>query len=212
MPTLKFKSSYNNKEEIKMKRIAALMIALMLVCSFSIAMSEEVVELDRLTTTGTTSVSLTVNNSRDTYIVVIPSKVEIDPVTQYGEGTITLKSGWQLISVNGLDVKLTEAENGILDGRNTKSSSITCTEFQNFKMKSEDGNTVTYAIQPSGKYPLTAVNYTSSTFSYYKTNLITISKGGDNSIDKTCTLTFYVEKMPPAGVYSDTLTFAIITY
>ena len=196
-----------------MKKIWVIVLAMLLVCSITMALAEDVIELDRITKTGNTSVSLTVNNNRDTYIVVIPSKVEIDPVTQYGEGTITLKSGWQLISINGLDVKLTEAENGVGTSVDSSNVSITNSNYQNFKMKSESGNTVTYAIQPSGLKPLSAAgsNTRPELFTYYSASLISINKGGDNSTDKSCTLTFYVKTMPPAGIYTDTLTFSIVT-
>ena len=199
-----------------LKKMGAFVLVLALVCCFALAAgeeTEETIELDRLTTTGNTTVTMTVNNNRDTYIVVIPSKVEIDPVTQYGEGTITLKSGWTLISVNGLDVKLTAAANGIAD---YYENSFDVSKFQNFKMISDEGNAVYYAIVPSnlGK-PLSLYNhyYSSTTiFSYqYNTNLISINKGGDNSEDQSCTLKFSLKTMPPAGIYYDTLTFSIIT-
>lgn len=201
-----------------MKKFTALILSLILSCSFTLALSEEEIELDRLNPTGETTVTMRVDNARDTYIVVIPSKVEIDPVTQYGTGTIMLKSGWQLISINGLDVKLTAAENGIGSGyvNNISSSPVTESRYQNFKMKNASGNTVTYAIKPSGfNYPLTGSSVYPLNSSYgsgfYKNSLISITKGGDNSSDRTCTLTFYVQTMPPAGVYTDTLTFSIVT-
>ena len=202
-----------------MKKFTALILSLILSCSFTLALSEEDIELDRLNPTGETTVTMRVDNARDTYIVVIPSKVEIDPVTQYGYGTITLKSGWQLISVNGLDVRLTEAENGIGGGYSDSSSSITTSSYQNFKMKTSSGNTVSYAIKPSnfsgpmhnsGTHYVSGYGTTTHTQNYLN-NLISVNKGGDNSNDKTCTLTFYVQTMPPAGVYTDTLTFSIVT-
>ena len=198
-----------------MKKITALILSLILSCSFTLALSEEEIELDRLNPTGETTVTMRVDNARDTYIVVIPSRVEIDPVTQYGYGTITLKSGWQLISVNGLDVKLTAAENGIGSGCDSfyDPYTVTNSNYQNFKMKNASGNTVTYAIKPSTiNQPLTSYIYNGNyPNGYYSKSLLSINKGGDNSSDKTCTLTFYVQTMPPAGVYTDTLTFSIVT-
>ena len=213
-----------------LKKMGAFVLVLVLACCFALAAgeegTEEVVELNRLTTTGSTTVTMTVNNNRDSYIVVIPSKVEIDPVTQYGEGTITLKSGWTLISVNGLDVKLTKAANGVGTGISTSSygstpsNDITNNYFQNFTMKSDTGDAVTYAIMPSNNTPFTA-NSNAGGYSYsnniryggtmYNTSLISVNKGGDNSTDQSVTLTFYVKTMPPAGIYSDTLTFSIVT-
>ena len=206
-----------------MKKFTALILTLILSCSFTLALSEEDIELDRLNPTGETTVTMRVDNARDTYIVVIPSKVEIDPVTQYGTGTITLKSGWQLISINGLDVRLTAAENGIGSGAYDYSNSnnpvganfnVNDTIYQNFKMKSTTGKTCTYAIKASTiNQPFTSWTNSSGgkPNGHYSKNLISVNKGGDNTKDKTCTLTFYVAKMPPAGVYTDTLTFSIIT-
>ena len=185
----------------------ALILTLVLACSFTMALSEDELQLDRLTMSGNTTVTLTVDNNRDSYIVVIPSKVEIDPVTQYGEGTITLKSGWVLISVNKLGVKLTAAKNGIGDGVITSGTQhpITASEYQNFKMTNAAGNSVRYAIAASGQEsPL----YAWACENYY---LLSVNKGENNSEDVSCTLTFYVPWMPPAGVYTDTLTFSIVT-
>ena len=196
-----------------MKKVTAFLMALMLAFSLQMAIGEEVIELDRLTMTGTTTVSLEVNSARDTYIVIIPSRVEIDPVTQYGEGTITLKSGWSLISVNGLDVRLTAAENGVKS--QPPQYDITHSFNQNFTMKSASGESVTYAIKPEycNPGPVRGLSaYSDSTCTPYdQLSLIWVNKGEDNTSDLSCTLTFYVKTMPPAGVYTDTLTFSIIT-
>ena len=195
-----------------MKKFTALILSLILSCSFTLALSEEDIELDRLNPTGETTVTMRVDNTRDTYIVVIPSKVEIDPVTQYGYGTITLKSGWQLISVNGLEVKLTAAENGIGGGGYSNTDwtlDVTNEYYRNFKLKNASGDVAKYAIKPSTfKAPLTSATGWNGD---YANSLISVNKGGDNTSDKTCTLTFYVTTMPPAGVYTDTLTFSIVT-
>ena len=207
-----------------MKKIVALALAWMLICTVMAASSEEIIQLDGNTMTGNTTVSLTVDNSSDTYIVVIPSRVVIDPKTQYGEGTITLRSGWELISINGLDIKLTAAENGIGQGSPRAESSspalndITNASYQNFYMKTSTDKTVSYAIQPNDRMPLTAYENAGSYGSGYRNggslysdSLISVNKGGDSTEDKSCTLTFYVRTMPEAGVYTDTLTFSIVT-
>ena len=200
-----------------MKKIIALAMALALALSFTPALSEEeenTIELDRLNKTGNTTVTMTVDSARDSYIVVIPSTVEIDPVTQYGEAAITLKSGWVLISVNGLDVKLTGAENGIGAGvyNINLPYPVTHSSYQNFKMKSASEDFVTYAIKPSNfSAPMHSMNNNNNYLGYYLDSLISVDKGGDNTEDQTCTLTFYVATMPPEGVYTDTLTFTIST-
>ena len=186
-----------------MKKIIALAMALALALSFAPALSEEeenTIELDRLNKTGNTTVTMTVDSARDSYIVVIPSTVEIDPFTQNCRAEITLKSGWVLISVNGLDVKLAAAENGI--GNNT--GSYYPSSFMNFQMRSATDDFVRYAINPSSfNMPIHSGNSTNA--------LISVDKYGDNTEDISCVLWFYVQKMPPEGVYTDTLTFTIST-
>ena len=219
---------------MKIMKALALLVCMLTIASMAFAEDGEI-QLDRNTMTGVTEVSLTVDNSADTYIVVIPSKVTIDPKTQYGYGDIVLKSGWELISVNNLKVKLSEAANGIEEGRAydiepRSGHGIKAKAFQNFKLKSAEGKTATYAIASNRHaHPFTAgadTERTNSTATYngtggyyyyyfgtnYKNaNLISVVKGGDNQADSVCKLTFYVDKMPDAGVYTDTLTFSIIT-
>ena len=195
---------------MKIMKALALLVCMLTIASMAFAEDGEI-QLDRNTMTGVTEVSLTVDNSADTYIVVIPSKVTIDPKTQYGYGDIVLKSGWELISVNSLTVRLSAAANGIGTGGNSVES-VANGSYQNFTLKSAEGKTATYAIASSqhNNKPFTA--YSNGYGIYYKTaNLISVVKGGDNQKDNVCKLTFYVQKMPDAGVYTDTLTFSIIT-
>ena len=203
-----------------------LAFALILTAAFALAEGETepaettepapTLELDRNTMTGTTEVSLTVDRSMDSYTVVIPSKVTIDPKTQYGYGDVVLKAGWELVSVNSLKVQLSGAKNGVgtghYDGSSTNAStSITTSNYQNFTLKDGD-KTAKYAIKTSTySYPLTS--YTASGWgTYYKDSLISVAKGDASGSDKSCRLTFYVKTMPvDPGVYTDTLTFSIIT-
>ena len=202
---------------MKIMKTLALLVCMLTIASAAFAEDGEI-QLDRNTMTGVTEVSLTVDNSADSFIVVIPSKVTIDPKTQYGYGDIVLKSGWELISVNSLKVKLSAAANGVGDGMYYSSSAtsvnVNVGEYQNFKLKSAEGNIATYAIK-SNKHDFPFTAGTTTTYyrgTNYKTaNLISVVKGGDNKNDSVCKLTFYVKKMPDAGVYTDTLTFSIIT-
>ena len=89
---------------MKIIKALALLVCMLTIASAAFAEDGEI-QLDRNTMTGVTEVSLTVDNSADSFIVVIPSKVTIYPKTQYGYGDIVLKSGWELISVNSLKVK-----------------------------------------------------------------------------------------------------------
>ena len=227
-----------------MKMLLALLLALMLVSLSAFALAEgdpvaepgetaepaETLELDRNTMTGTTEVSLTVDRSMDTYTVIIPSKVTIDPKTQYGYGDVVLKAGWELVSVNSLKVQLSGAENGIADNFYINTTSFEYTNsllpyYQNFKLKNSD-KTVPYAIKASTvSWPYTKTNHNgrgyygiSSTERYgygaaYDTAMITISKkNSSNTEDIVSNMVFYVKDMPTdPGIYTDTLTFSIIT-
>lgn len=195
---------------MKIMKTLALLVCMLTIASVAFAEEGEI-QLDRNTMTGVTEVSLTVDNSADSFIVVIPSKVTIDPKTQYGYGDIVLKSGWELVSVNGLKVRLSAAANGIGTGESS-GGSITGEVYQNFTLKSAEGNTATYAIKSSKhQYPFTAGTKTVYGAKYKTADLISVVKGDDNQKDNACKLTFYVNKMPDAGVYTDTLTFSIIT-
>ena len=233
-----------------MKKLLTLLIALTLVGLSAFALAEDdpaaepgetaesaqTLELDRNTMTGTTEVSLTVDRSMDSYTVVIPSKVTIDPKTQYGYGDVVLKSGWELVASNNLQVRLMGAENGINSGRayglkqSADFSNISSsTSYLNFQLKNDDNKTVSYAIKSNKHaYPFTAGNDTERTESIgnymgtasyyyyfgtnYRNSLISVKKGDSNSSNNTCQLTFYINKMPnDPGVYTDTLTFSIIT-
>ena len=205
-----------------MKKMLALLLVLTLVSLSAFALAEdnpatepaETLELDRNTMTGTTEVSLTVDRSMDSYTVIIPSKVTIDPKTQYGYGDVVLKAGWELVSVNNLKVQLSGAENGILDGYYSSGSSTSYSNsmlednsFQLFRLKN-DSKIVYYAIKASTvSWPFSKTSHygsytnTNGTYSYryssaYDTNLFNVAKGGDNTEDKVSSLTFYVKNMP----------------
>ena len=55
-----------------MKKVVSMILALAMVFACAAALAEEEIELDRLTTTGNTTVSLTVSPARDSYTVIIP--------------------------------------------------------------------------------------------------------------------------------------------
>ena len=210
-----------------MKKMLSLLLALTLILTAAFALAEgetepaettepaPTLELDRNTMTGTTEVSLTVDKSMDSYTVIIPSKVTIDPKPQYGYGDVVLKAGWELVTFNRLKVQLTEAENGISDNYYNTPSSLSYSDsylqyFMNFTLKNETKNAY-YAIKASNlPWPFSKTRHNNGT--PYEEPLISVSKGNANTSDKVSKLTFYVKTMPvDPGVYTDTLTFSIIT-
>lgn len=75
------------------KSLVALLITTLLVTVCCFALADEL-QLDKSVTSGSTTVSLTVDSTADHYTFTIPAAVVIDPVTQYGYGALTLKAGW----------------------------------------------------------------------------------------------------------------------
>lgn len=200
-----------------MKKLISLLLAVSMLLAVSVAFATEgEIEMDKSITTGTTTVSMTIDSSADTYVFTIPSAVVINPKTQYGYGTVTLKAGWELISVNGISISISSAANSVGDHFPFEKQNINALQtYLNFSMTSSDGQSVPYAIKASTlPYPLAKKDRDSMGDGYssnYTNALISVTKGGSNTTDKTCDLTFYVNQMPGAGVYTDTLTFAITT-
>lgn len=176
------------------------------------ALAAGTTDLDKSVTTGTTTVSLNVDSSADSYTFTIPAAVTIDPATQRGEGVVTLKAGWELVSVNGISIAISKAANGVVNCY-SNTAIFNSQNFQNFKLINDAGSIATYGIKASThRYPMADQSLSGSFYSTaYTDSLIEVRKGGDNTVDKTSTLEFYVHVMPEAGVYTDTLTFAITT-
>lgn len=95
-----------------MKKLFSLLLAAMLLLTVGNAFAADV-ELDKTVTTGTTTVSLNVDSTADSYTFTIPASVVIDPTTQYGYGDVTLKAGWELVSVNSVTIHISNVANGV---------------------------------------------------------------------------------------------------
>lgn len=194
--------------------VLALILCLsMILCSAALAQETE---LDKNTLEGTTKVSLTIDHNENSFVVVIPASVTIDPETKMGTFDITLESGWQLISSNGLTVRIKEFANGV-----DKSSSST--DYDIFTLKNSVGETVKYEIEAKFDYSydygtsyVKLHNYTQSSPYYspsYNNNLISVSKETSNETDRTASLKLNVPKLPTnPGEYTDTITFSVNLY
>ena len=82
-------------------------------------------------TVGQTTVTLTLDPSLDSYAVVIPSSVTIDPDTRKGTGRVTIKGGdaWNVKYGASLTVYFAESKNSLklLNTRDSgKKSAISC--------------------------------------------------------------------------------------
>jgi len=173
-----------------MKKLVTLVLALCMVLCCAAAAAETT--LDKNITTGTTELTMVIDRSVDTYEVVIPSAVTIDPVTKQGSATVTLKAGCELISCNSLKVKLTKNANGM-------NSSGTLT------LKNADNDaSCSYYIYLSGNdasiksLPVTLLESLRNT------------PAAPTEKELSRTLTFKTYNLPTAGTYTDTLTFSII--
>lgn len=193
------------------KIIVSLLFAVIIIIGCCFALADEI-QLDKSVTTGNTTVSLNVDSTADTYIFTIPAAIVIDPGTQYGYGTLTLKAGWELISVNEIDLAISNVANGVKS--NTQVTNIKNRDAMNFTLKNSDGSvSVGYGIKSDKTSRPFANNGSISNPSTenYTNTLISATKADSNTEDKTCTLTFYVYELPVAGIYTDIITFAITT-
>ena len=139
---------------------------------------------------------------------VIPAAVTIDPETQNGKLDVVLKSGWKLISSNGLCIRIKGFANEI---------STTVDDKAAFTLKSSEGKSVKYGINyknSSGNIiTLTGKDYASYFYKYNVVNLIDVNKASSNTADIKNSLNLYVPTLPTdPGVYTDTITFGITLY
>ena len=175
-----------------MKKLVTLALALCMVLCCAVAAAETT--LDKNITTGTTELTMVIDRSVDTYEVVIPSAVTIDPVTKQGTATVTLKAGCELISCNKLIVELTKSANGM-----DSSGALT--------LKNADNDA-------SGSYYI-YLNASASDNSIKSLPVTLLSSlrytpAAPTETDLSRTLTFKTYNLPTAGTYTDTLTFSII--
>lgn len=192
-----------------MKKLLALVsvLYLMTVCT---AFADGEIELDSTVTTGTTTVTMNMDSVVDNYTFTIPASVSIDPVTQYGYGTVSLKAGWELNAANGVEIAIASAANQVNNIYNS-GYALEDASAQIFTLVDAEGNKVKYGIRADGISSTYALSGSNTSKYYYKKPLISVLKGGDNQEDILCALTFYVRTAPANGVYSDTLTFAVTT-
>lgn len=177
-----------------MKKLVTLVLALCMVLCCAAAAAETT--LDKNITTGTTEITMVIDRSVDTYEVVIPSAVTIDPVTKKGNATVTLKAGCELISCNRLIVELTKSANGANSGG-----------ASNFGYKLKSTTTDDYCqyfIYPS------TTSTDSINLPYTAITSVRSTPAAPTTEDQTKTFTFKARDLPTAGIYTDTLTFSII--
>lgn len=177
-----------------MKKTLSLLLVVLLVLTINVALAEKTLDKDNLT--GETLVTLTIDRADDTFTVIIPSTVSINPETKEGQGKVVLKSGWKLVSGNNLSVKIMANANGGVDSE--------------LNLKNSNGDKWTYgAVMYNGNMGSWLV-YDVTTHAFKNNTVISVNKGDANSSDTEKAIFFRVNTLPPPGVYTDTLTFEII--
>lgn len=187
-----------------MKKIVSLLLAMCLLLSAVPALAAKELNLDNMS--DTTLVTLTVSADADEFVVVIPSTVEIDPVTQKATTSITLNAGWKLVASNKLTVSLISAQNGINTQSKWRYSTMGNYGRYAFQLKSEAGVTVEYEI--SSTYDSSG-SINGGNPDELKLIEVNKQKTTTTTEKKSKALFFYLYTMPEEGVYTDILTFGI---
>ena len=195
-----------------MKKLVALLLCMCLLAT-SAAFAEEVTSLNKDVMEGNTNVSLTIDPEDNSFVVVIPASVTVDPVTQEGYMDIVLKAGWKLPSSNGLNVRIKEFANGP-----KADSGVTAGNTYFLKLVNSEEQSANYRIAYSNlkSSEATGYNYLGnnneySTMPYWKTkDLIHVDRTDSNAEDIYTSLRISVPTLPTdPGEYTDTITFVI---
>lgn len=186
-----------------MKKLLMMVLALclcMTVCASALA-----VELNKNTLEGSTNISMKIDHDQNSFVVVIPASVTIDPETKTGEFDITLESDWKLISSNSLNVRIKEFANGT-----TGASYVNATTY--FLLKNSKGDQARYTIRCKTPGASAYGNMFDNNYNPWRTtDLISVSKNSSNEEDRTASLKLEVETLPTSpGEYTDVITFAVV--
>ena len=171
------------------KILAAALLVCLVLCS-ACAVADTELNAESETKSASASVVLDLGEQPTSYTVIIPSQIDLDPTTGKGSATVTLKSGFVLTDITGLDVRLT---GGYTVG--STSPNVSRMYLKNTSNASKVACMIT-----------TKDGYISS-----DCLLIGVSNKSDNTTDRSCTLHFSVEEKLPYGKYTGTLTFSITT-
>lgn len=169
------------------KILAAALLVCLVLCS-ACAVADTELNAESETKSASASVVLDLGEQPTSYTVIIPSQIDLDPTTGKGSATVTLKSGFVLTDITGLEVHLSDGYKGgpssYMNLKNTSNASVV------------------------------SCYISTSKYSYVSANelLISVSNKSDNTTDRSCTLNFSVEEKLPYGKYTGTLTFSIKTW
>ena len=173
-----------------MKRFLALLLAICLLTSFAPVMAEDAAntELSADGAEATMEVNLTIDRSLDTFKVVIPSKLTINPIEKMGTISISVvQEGFNLISCEYLNIYLKASENY----DESKKSLYLVNRDDETKKVAYD-----FTYYGARKYPGDCI--------------FSLSREATNAIDFTKEYKSTVDTLPrTVGTYCDTLTFGV---
>ncbi|MBQ8556870.1 MAG: hypothetical protein IJ438_13525 [Clostridia bacterium] len=164
-----------------MKKMLTLLLVLVMVFSVPVAIGQEYEGWDGAADMSST-VTMTIDDSLDSFIIVIPGAMTVDPLTKTGTMTVSLKAGWNLISRSSIALSLASSKN-------------------NMQLLNDAGEGVAYTLTYAGE--------ASGTWTGNSQALFRVVGNGGNTADVSATLTITVDSLPGKGVYSDVLTFSI---
>ena len=169
-----------------MKRFLALLLAICLLTSFAPVMANG--ELSADGAEATMEVNLTIDRSLDTFKVVIPSKLTIDPIKKMGTISISVvQEGFNLISCEYLNIYLKASKNY----DESKKSLYLVNRDDETKKVAYD-----FTYYGARKYPGDCI--------------FSLSREATNAIDFTKEYKSTVDTLPrTVGTYCDTLTFGV---
>lgn len=169
---------------------AALLICLVLCSACAVADTELNAESE--TKSASASVVLDLGEQPTSYTVIIPSQIDLDPTTGKGSATVTLKSGFVLTDITGLEVYLYSSS--YVYGTGSADPA-----YMTLKNNSNASTVKCWITSPTSSY--VGKNY----------SLIYVTNKNDNTTDRSKVLNFSVNEKLPYGKYTGTLTFYIST-
>ena len=168
-----------------MKKFLALLLAICLLTSFAPVMAEKTITEDK--GTAEMEINVTVDRTKDTFTVVIPSSLSIDPIAKEATFDVQVKDV-ALVASKSLSVSVSSAN----WAKNTGTGSYTNYHY----LKSTEENKARYDL------------YEGNTRISSGDTVLTVSQASGKT-EASATLKIEVIDTLKEGVYTDTLTFKV---
>lgn len=165
-----------------MKKFLALLLAVCLLTSFAPVMAEKTITEDQ--GTATMEINVTVDRTKDTFTVVIPSSLSIDPVKKEATFDVQVKDV-ALVASKSLSVSVSSANYDSMGGIHY--------------MKGDNGDYARYLVYRKDDGSILSSGGT----------VLSVSQSTGET-EASATLKIEVVSELKEGVYTDTLTFKVI--